>query len=234
MDTGMILEMSLRLVVACFLGSIIGFERVLRAKEAGLRTHFMVALGSALFMLVSQFGFVKGYLLLNQYVDINMVRSFDMSRVASQIVSGIGFIGAGTIILHKRYITGLTTAAGLWTTAAVGCAVGGGLYTVAIVATILTLIGFEILSLFMRRFSHSVRDMKITVRVSNEKVVNDLLEYLKNEYKVDITSYTAMKGDNYIRVTFVGSILERVYSVNKVLEYMKSIDDIFVEGVEQG
>lgn len=96
----MILEISLRLFMAFLLGGIIGIEREYRSKDAGSRTHFLVALGSALFCVVSQYGF--GF-------DLK-----DSSRVAAQVVSGIGFLGAGTIIFQKNVVRGLTTAAGLW------------------------------------------------------------------------------------------------------------------------
>ena len=104
----MILEITLRLFVALLLGGVIGIEREYRSKEAGFRTHFLVALGSALFCIVSQYGF--GF-------DLK-----DSSRVAAQVVSGIGFLGAGTIIFQKNAVRGLTTAAGLWVTAAIGLA----------------------------------------------------------------------------------------------------------------
>ena len=113
------LEFILRIFVAALLGGIIGLEREYRAKEAGFRTHFLVALGSALFMIVSAYGF-EGAMLTPEH-------RWDVSRVASQVVSGIGFIGAGTIIFHKseNVVRGLTTAAGLWVTAAIGLACGG-------------------------------------------------------------------------------------------------------------
>ena len=111
----MILEITLRLFVALILGGIIGIEREYRSKEAGFRTHFLVALGSALFCIVSQYGF--GF-------DLK-----DSSRVAAQVVSGIGFLGAGTIIFQKNVVRGLTTAAGLWVTAAIGLTCGWHVYS---------------------------------------------------------------------------------------------------------
>lgn len=127
----------LKLLLAGVLGAIIGLDREYRAKEAGFRTHFLVSLGSALFMIVSQYGF--GAL---QEEGVN----YDGARVAAQIVSGIGFLGAGTIIFHKQFIRGLTTAAGMWATAGIGMAIGGGMYIVGIAATVLVLIGLELLS----------------------------------------------------------------------------------------
>ena len=121
-------EFILRIFVAAMLGGAIGLEREYRAKEAGLRTHFLVAMGSALFMIVSAYGF--------DGIKLGEEQRWDVARIAAQVVTGIGFIGAGTIIFHKseNVIRGLTTAAGVWVTAAIGLACGGGMYILAIVA----------------------------------------------------------------------------------------------------
>ena len=139
-------EFILRIFVAALLGGAIGLEREYRAKEAGFRTHFLVALGSALFMIVSAYGF-EGALGSPEH-------RWDVSRVAAQVVSGIGFIGAGTIIFHKseNVVRGLTTAAGLWVTAAIGLACGGGLYILAAFSTVLVLVGLEAFRIILKRF----------------------------------------------------------------------------------
>ena len=118
------LKYLISILIAVVLGFAIGFERKLRFKEAGIRTHTVVCVGSALIMVVSKYGFV----------DIN---EYDASRVAAQIVSGIGFLGAGIIIYRKHEIHGLTTAAGVWATSGVGMAAGAGLYIVAAGATVI-------------------------------------------------------------------------------------------------
>ena len=131
----MTLDFILRLFVAALLGGIIGLEREYREKAAGLRTHFLVALGSALFMIVSAYGF-DGAL-------TNSQMRLDVPRIAAQVVSGIGFIGAGTIIFQKNSVHGLTTAACVWVTAAIGLTCGAGMYLLAVSATLLVLIGLE-------------------------------------------------------------------------------------------
>ena len=130
-----------RLCVAGLCGTIIGLDREYRVKDAGFRTHFLVALGSALMMVVSQYGFGE---LLAAHGDLR----FDPGRIAAQVVSGIGFIGAGTIILHRQLVRGLTTAASLWATAGIGLAAGAHMYVLAGAATVLTLFGLEALTLF--------------------------------------------------------------------------------------
>lgn len=118
------LEHLLRILLAIALGFIIGLERKMRFKEAGIRTHVVVSAGACLFMLISKYGFSD-------------VSNFDGSRVASQVVSGISFIGAGMIIYRRQSVHGLTTAAGIWFTAGVGCAAGAGMYIISAGATVL-------------------------------------------------------------------------------------------------
>lgn len=131
----------LRLCVACLCGTVIGLDREYRVKEAGFRTHFLVALGSALMMIVSQYGF-------EEFLAVHDGLRLDPSRIAAQVVSGIGFIGGGTIIIHRQLVRGLTTAASLWATAGIGLAAGAGMYGLAVAAAVLTLFGLEVLTLF--------------------------------------------------------------------------------------
>jgi putative Mg2+ transporter-C (MgtC) family protein len=128
------INLALRLTVGLVLGAIIGFERELHRQPAGFRTHSLVSLGAALFTVVSAFGFSGP--------------AVDPTRIAAQIVSGIGFIGAGTILQYRGHIRGLTTAASLWAVAAIGTAAGAGLFVVAIVGTALILVILSILDRF--------------------------------------------------------------------------------------
>jgi len=132
-----------RLVSAVILGGMVGLERERLVRAAGLRTHALVCLGAALFMIVSAFGFtdILGY----PHVDL------DPSRIAAQVVTGIGFLGAGTIIFQQGSVRGLTTAASIWAVAAVGLAVGGGMYLVACIATFLALVILVVVKPLERR-----------------------------------------------------------------------------------
>jgi putative Mg2+ transporter-C (MgtC) family protein len=123
-----------RLAVAAGLGGAIGFERELREREAGLRTHILVCVGSALFTIVSAYGF-EGFL-----ANGGQVVRADPTRIAAQIVTGIGFLGAGAIIRHGISVRGLTTAATLWVAAAIGIASGAGYYSGAVVGTVITIV----------------------------------------------------------------------------------------------
>ncbi len=125
-------EITLRLVAAAALGSLIGFERERLLWAAGIRTHMLVCVGSCLIMIVSAYGFAG---VLSQQNTV-----LDPSRVAAQVVSGIGFLGAGSILARGEIIKGLTTAASIWTVAAIGLAVGGGLYFAAGTSTVIILV----------------------------------------------------------------------------------------------
>lgn len=140
-------------IVALVLGFAIGLERKFRAKEAGIRTHTVVAVGAALIMVVSKYGFEDG--------------TADLSRIAAQIVSGVGFLGAGIIVYRQHEIHGLTTAAGVWATAGVGMAAGAGLYTVAAGATLILILSQCIFHIPCRIF-RSKRTYEIKICFVND------------------------------------------------------------------
>ena len=122
-------EYLLRILIACICGGAIGIERTLRQKYAGFRTHVIVALGAALMMIISKYGFLD----MAMYENLRA----DASRVASNILTGISFLGAGMIVLKGGSVRGLTTAAGIWSTAAVGMAIGAGMYFIGILSTLI-------------------------------------------------------------------------------------------------
>ena len=151
----------IRLALAAFLGALVGIERERKDWAAGLRTHMMVCVGAALTMIVSAFGFQ----------DVLGTRDviLDPSRVAAQVISGIGFIGAGTILfLRQEVIRGLTTAAGLWTVAAIGLATGGGMYFAAAVATVVVLIILWVLKPLERRIFAKFRSNLIRIEARQD------------------------------------------------------------------
>ena len=177
----MTIEFVIRLVVAGAMGALVGLDREYRAKEAGYRTHFLVSLGSALIMIVSQYGFTE--VLGKEGIGL------DPSRIAAQVVSGIGFIGAGTIILNKQIVRGLTTAAGIWTTAGIGLAIGAGMYGLGVSATILTLIGLEVLSLVFKNVG--IRSIAVEFSTHSRDTLNAISKkfstknYLIVSYQMD-------------------------------------------------
>lgn len=193
-------EYILRVVVAGFCGALIGYERRSRHKEAGIRTHFIVAVGASLMMVISKYGFTD----MGDWQNV----SLDPSRVASQIVSGVGFLGAGTIFMNKQKVKGLTTAAGIWATAGVGMAVGAGMYVVGIGVTLLILL-VQLIMHGRRIPVLGSRPHHLTVRLVNHTdPVENLLEVLEeNEvYILKLISQTSEPTqsnsdirDNHIR-----------------------------------
>lgn len=139
----MTLDYIFRIFIAAMLGGVIGLEREYRAKEAGFRTHFLVGLGSGMFMILSAHGFDD--------VVLTEATRHDISRIAAQVVSGIGFIGAGCIIFQKNAVRGLTTAAGLWVAAAIGMAAGAGMYAVATAGTVMVVVCLELMNFLHHR-----------------------------------------------------------------------------------
>ncbi|MEK9154498.1 MAG: MgtC/SapB family protein [Patescibacteria group bacterium] len=139
----------LQLLIAAFLGSLLGIERAIAGKTAGLRTFALVSLGSALFIIISKIA-------NESYLGVTV---FDPSRVASQIIVGIGFLGAGLIIFKESKVMGLTTAAGLWVSAGIGMAVGFKLYTIAVFATLLTLFIFTVLWIFEIKLKKEIKEL---------------------------------------------------------------------------
>lgn len=158
----------LRMVLACLCGGAIGFERKRRLKEAGIRTHLIVALGACVMMIISKYGFYDLSDALNTFWYPGD-RGADPARIAAQVVSGVGFLGAGVIFVRGRSISGLTTAAGLWLTAGVGLALGGGLYGVGISATVIILVVQALLHNPLRHMEGSgSEDVTVTMENSEE------------------------------------------------------------------
>ena len=165
-----------RLAVAAGLGGAIGFERELREREAGLRTHILVCVGSALFTIVSAYGF-SGFLESGDPV----IRA-DPTRIAAQIVTGIGFLGAGAIIREGLSVRGLTTAATLWVAAAIGIAAGAGYYSGAVLATVITIVALWPLRLLGYRVFEHLRpeERSVVIELRPGTRTTELLDALES------------------------------------------------------
>lgn len=218
-------EFVLRLFVAAMLGGVIGLEREYRAKEAGFRTHFLVALGSGLFMILSQFGFND---VLGHYEQV----SLDPSRIASQVVTGIGFIGAGTIIFQKHVVRGLTTAAGLWVTSAIGMTAGAGMYVLSIATTVLVLLCLEALYFILQHFG--TRNITVTFSTPKEENIQPVLQRLRDK-EIIIDSYEMTRKDtssgHYFVVTMEMKFKRKRYK-NHLLNFMAEFENVTVETME--
>lgn len=224
MENTMIWDFVWRLVLAALFGTIIGLDREYREKEAGFRTHFLVSLGSALMMIVSQYGFSE--ILTHDGV------SLDPSRIAAQVVSGIGFIGAGTIIFNHQIVRGLTTAASLWATAGIGLTAGAGMSWLALAATILTLVALEGLSLVFH--SLGSRRMVVVFSASDRAGVADTLDRIRTDGYM-VVSYEVVPqvvgGDGITyRVTMVVKAKPGSDN-NQLLALLRENTDIIVERI---
>lgn len=213
-----------RLLLAGVLGAVIGLDREYRAKEAGFRTHFLVSLGSALFMIVSQYGFAG--VLGKEGVGL------DPSRVAAQIVSGIGFLGAGTIIFQKQFVRGLTTAAGMWATAGIGMAVGGGMYILGAAATVLTLAGMELLTVLFRNVG--LRSLSLTFTTTDRRNLAKVMDEICR-HKYPILSYTTQEekhGELTIYNVSMFIKMRRRKEVPQLFSFIQELPDATITSVE--
>ena len=212
------MELTIRLTLALLLGGAIGIEREYRAKEAGFRTHFLVALGSALFCLVSQFGFG---------VDLK-----DSSRVAAQVVSGIGFLGAGTIIFQKNGVRGLTTAAGLWVTAAIGLACGTGMYLAAVLTTAMVLLGLEVLNYWIPQLGLST--IELSFSAPSRESVKEFITRIKQD-GMEVHSYE-LKERRLSKEEFLEASIEirakRDFHTLEILDYMNDFSDVTISTIK--
>ena len=214
-----------RLCVAGLCGTVIGLDREYRVKDAGFRTHFLVALGSALMMIVSQYGF-EGFLATHDGLRLAP------SRIAAQVVSGIGFIRAGTNLFNHQIVRGLTTAASLWATAGIGLTAGAGMSWLALAATILTLVALEGLSLVFR--SLGSRRMVVVFSASDRTGVADTLDRIRTDGYM-VVSYEVVPqvvgGDGITyRVTMVVKAKPGSDN-NQLLALLRENTDIIVERI---
>ncbi|MDU2197248.1 MAG: MgtC/SapB family protein [Peptostreptococcaceae bacterium] len=197
------LEYIVRVLVAGFCGAMIGYERKNKLKEAGIRTHFIVALTSALIIIISKYGFYD-------IVGTPGI-GLDPARVAAQVVSGVGFLGAGLIFIRNQSISGLTTAAGMWATAGIGLAIGCGLYLLGIVSSIIILIAQFLLHRsrwwirlpIAEQLLIKIRNTDDSVTYIEEKLKNDRIDIINmkvnnlDEFFLEVTIYAKLpKGYN--------------------------------------
>ena len=216
-DLPLQLDLSLRLVVAAALGLAVGFEREIHGHPAGLRTHMLVAVGSGLFTVLSAYGFrdVAG--------AVPNTALIDPTRIAAQIVSGIGFLGAGAILKDGIVIRGLTTAASLWATSAVGMAAGAGEYIIAVVATTTILVSlWPINALAERLHGSTVPAVQLRLSLDRLEVLGEVTSVLVS-HRLEIGQVSTQRlGKNSFRADI--SIRGRTASV--ISSAIQAVDDI--------
>lgn len=202
----------IRLILAGICGYAIGYERNSRSKNAGIRTHLIVALSAALMIIVSKYGFMD-------IINIHGV-SLDPSRIAAQIVSGIGFLGAGMIFVHNQSVNGLTTAAGIWATSGIGMAIGSGLYFIGIVATLLILL-FQIILHQNYRWIKSATSDHLILQLENLEGLQLLQNQLKDDQVKILSLKVEKKSNNCLRVDLYLK-LPKNYEITSILNLLET------------
>ncbi|MEE0229046.1 MAG: MgtC/SapB family protein [Peptococcaceae bacterium] len=208
---------ALRMLLAVVCGGIIGIERTMSRHTAGFRTHILVCLGASLTTLTSQYM----YLYMGYFTDI--------SRLGAQVIAGIGFLGAGTIVTSKQRVRGLTTAAGLWTSAIIGLAIGAGFYEGAILTTILVEVAVTI---FLRLENYVVAktsNVHVFLEYTNPDVVEKVIDYCHRK-NIDIMNLeiTRPKAPENMIVALLSLRLTKGLVAENVLSALRTIDDVVV------
>lgn len=209
-------EFFLRILTAAICGAIIGYERKSRNKEAGIRTHLIVAAGASLIMIVSKYGFAD--ILGDKGIAL------DPSRIAAQVVTGVGFLGAGMIFMRKNTISGLTTAAGIWATSAIGMAIGSGLYALGIATAVLIII-IQILLHGNHRWLHESYKDELSFVITKDKSALDDLKDRLSAIGIEILNIKVSEASERYQLELVVSFPEN-YNTAQLLEIFKHTDYI--------
>ncbi|WP_313182621.1 MgtC/SapB family protein [Lacrimispora sp.] len=212
-----ILSTCIRMCLAVICGGLIGCERELKRRPAGFRTHILVCLGAAMTTLTGQ------------YIYFYLHYPTDMSRLGAQVIAGIGFIGAGTIITRRERVKGLTTAAGLWTTAIIGLCTGSGFYEGAILSTGIILFAELLLSKLEYKILENVPDINIYMEYKDNECFESVLKYFDtNGIKILNLEITRSKSNNKYNACAIFSIrMKRQHIVREVINDMQKMNGIY-------
>ena len=211
------LEFLIRLLLSAGLGALVGLERSKRQKEAGVRTHCIIACTSALFMILSKYAFIDG-------TSIDGLRGADPARIAAQVVSGISFLGAGVIFKNGNSIRGLTTAAGMWGTAAVGMAVGAGMYWLGLIEAAI-LVAIQII---LHRFpvgADALTTQEIVVELADTPELQAQFDALLAAHHGQVVESSLSREAGYLRMEITAK-LEPPISHDEALSFLKANDGV--------
>jgi putative Mg2+ transporter-C (MgtC) family protein len=205
------LEYFIRILLAGICGSVIGLERRKRFKDAGIRTHLILAIGCAVIMIVSKYAFAD-------------TLDYDAARVASNIITGVGFLGAGVIFVKSGSVRGLTTAAGIWTTAAIGMAIGAGFYLLGIGVTILLVV----IQLLLYRLVPALESIEVAELLIKAKRTPDILERIKAELdrnNIFINTMKIKKHETELDIRFSVKV-HKDHSLQGLFELLSAYDEV--------
>lgn len=215
-------EFLIRILVSCFCGACIGYERTKRLKEAGIRTHIIVCCAAALTMIISKYGFVD---MNTEGAFFPGTHSTDPARLAAQIISGVSFLGAGIIFRNGNSVRGLTTAAGIWATAAIGLAIGAGMYVIGLIGTLI----IAAIQIIMHRFTIGTDSMMVgTISCKTEQPAlfrKALDEYVARN-KMQVLA-TRVKFNEDGSETYQFTLRMHVdTTVNDLLQFLESVENV--------
>ena len=206
------LEFFMRLLLSSVLGSLVGLERTKRQKEAGIRTHCIIACAAAVFMILSKYAFVDP-------ADVLGSRGADGARIAAQVVSGISFLGAGVIFKNGNSIRGLTTAAGIWATSAIGMAIGAGMYWVGLITTVIMMVAQVVLHRFPVAGDAAVTQ-ELAVSMADTPELHQALTRLLNDHGGCVTDSALSRDDVHIAMELTVRLAEPI-TYEEALRFMQ-------------
>lgn len=208
----------IRVLIALLLSGLIGFERELKNHSAGFRTHILVGVGSCLMMVLSLYGF-------DTYIEQYDTIRFDPARIPSYVISGIGFLGAGTIMVYGGTIRGLTTAASIWAVAGLGLVVGAGMYAVAVFTTLIILLSLVFLNNFERLFTKSKSSVVIELISYPNLEINKVISIFE-ENNLKIKQVEVIKVENDLRNIFVKFTRDERVNPIMLMDQLSNIDSV--------
>ena len=215
-------EFLIRILVSCFCGACIGYERTKRLKEAGIRTHIIVCCAASLTMIISKYGFVD---MSSATEFFPGTHSTDPARLAAQIISGVSFLGAGIIFRNGSSVRGLTTAAGIWATAAIGLAIGAGMYVIGLLGTLI----IAAIQIIMHRFTIGTDSMMvgtISCRTEQPERFRKALDEYVAKNKMQILA-TKVKFNEDGSETYQFTLRMHVdTTVNDLLQFLESVENV--------
>ena len=230
------IDILLRVISAICLGFIIGFEREITNKYAGLRTHILVCLGACVFTIISIYGFPE---LVNADIpNYNPTGIRDTARVAAQVVTGIGFIGAGTVLRNGPTVFGLTTAATLFMAASIGMACGAGMYGLAIAASIISVAVLTLIRIFekrvLNRCSKNIKRLKINLHCDNDNVDN-IRDFVISNFKTveTLKMHKLIENPDMTKLSLVVEIINKrpIQYIYDKLEELDGIGSVAIDTV---
>lgn len=206
------LEFFIRILLSAVLGALVGLERTKRQKEAGIRTHCIIACAAAVFMILSKYAFFDP-------ADVLGTRGADGARIAAQVVSGISFLGAGVIFKNGNSIRGLTTAAGIWATSAIGMAIGAGMYWVGLITTVIMMVAQVVLHRFPVAGDAAVTQ-ELAVSMADTPELHQALTRLLNDHGGCVTDSALSRDDVHIAIELTVRLAEPI-TYEEALRFMQ-------------